>query len=77
MRVYKNALKDCLHSLDCEEATDHAYDRGLVVGIVSALMWRGASFDVAIGHVKNNLPSEYDVESLPHNWRQYFQEGDA
>ena len=72
MRVYKNALKDCLHSLDCEEATDHAYDRGLVVGIVSALMWRGASFQTAIGHVRNNLPRSYSVESLPHNWRQYF-----
>ena len=63
-----NLIKSALHSLDTGEARDTAYDRGLVVGIVSALMHSGMSYDRAIAAVAKNMPGSWLHESVPGNW---------
>lgn len=63
-------IRSCLHNLSLAEnnnasVTDvqTAYYKGLIVGIVSALIDRGLTFDESIKIVKSSLPGD----SLPVN----------
>lgn len=72
-------LKDALYNgaKDCTGTTTlwshlsiaQAYARGIVVGIVSAFMADGMTFEEAIKQVASCLPEDYDPEIIPEHWR--------
>lgn len=61
-------LRSALYNLNDNSGASDGYARGLVVGIVSALVAYGIEFDRALGIVKMNMPvNARDV--LPESWK--------
>lgn len=63
-------IKDALHNLSKAECPNPTYCRGIVVGVVSAIMQeRKCSYAKALKAVKKLLPEDYDRECFPEPWR--------
>lgn len=60
-------LQDALTNLDSEMYGNRKYNTGLVVGIVSAFMSMGDTWEEAFQKVKDNLPIEYE-NHFPDGW---------
>jgi hypothetical protein len=58
-------LKSALYNLDDSNKADSMYCRGLVVGLISALMARGASYQTAIQAIRRNLPKNVNQNRVP------------
>ena len=66
-------LKDALHNVCAESGASDDYSRGLVVGVVSALMAAtGMSYNDVVLIVANHLPYPFDPIRIPTNWRNDF-----
>lgn len=66
-----NVLKDALYNTSREnifEETAITYARGMVVGVVSALMMR-VSYQVAIRALVENLPEDFLIYTIPDAWK--------
>ena len=61
-------IKDALYNLSPGSGSSNDYNRGIVVGIVSALLSAGFSFDDAKKVVFNSLPKDYDEKAIPDYW---------
>ena len=79
---YPNALKDCLGNLSLRENLNTSlthyqmqYYQGLIVGMVSALRFKGLTFDESISIIKESLPKdciELNEYILPKDWIKEF-----
>jgi len=66
-------LKDALHNVCVESGASDDYSRGLVVGVVSALMAAsGKSYDEVTLVVANCLPYPFDPNRIPRAFRDTF-----
>lgn len=63
----KTLLKDALYNLASDSGASNEYCKGLVVGIVSALMATGLSFIAAMDLVNECAP-EFPIERWPDAW---------
>ena len=69
-------LKDALYNLHPTSGASVDYGRGIVVGIVSALLETGFTFNEAFNiAVMKNLPKDYRMEAIPQAWRNELKEG--
>lgn len=58
-------LKDALYNLTPGSGAKTDYCRGLIIGIVSALMAQGKSHIEAAHIIRDNLPKGYRVSCIP------------
>lgn len=71
-------IKNCLHNLSIHEnnnkmvtESQRFYYRGLIIGIVSALMESGKSFQSALKTVKDNLPDDcISLDNVIPDWQE-------
>jgi hypothetical protein len=63
-----NYIKSALHNLSYVENASADYRKGIVVGVVSALMERGWSYQEAIAEVVMQLPRDPDESAFPPAW---------
>jgi hypothetical protein len=68
-------LKDVLHNLKPDSGADIDYCRGLIVGLISALMYKGYTYKECCSVIYMNLPSGYRRECLPENVANFIVEG--
>ena len=76
MKNLKNAtiLKDALYNFNPSSGSNPTYNKGLIVGIVSAYMSMGYSFNDACQLINENLPKENNLDvSLPESWIEVFK----
>lgn len=66
--MYQNALKDALYNTCEKSGASVDYGKGVVVGIVSALMGEGHSFKVAWQITSCSLPKDWRIECIPEKW---------
>ena len=66
-------LKDALRNLSIEENGDsHEYSRGLLVGVMTALVANGMTWDKAKQMVWQLLPEKCHPERFPEGWAADF-----
>lgn len=66
-------LKNALHNLSARENGDnHEYGKGVIVGIMSALMAGGMDFDSAAKLTLQHLPQDFCPDRIPDSWRDCF-----
>ena len=63
------SLLNCLYNLAPNTGANLDYQRGIIVGMVSALMASGKTWRSALAVVKRNLPTDYSVLAFPESWR--------
>ncbi len=64
-----NVLKDALHNLSPEAATDPDYARGVLVGAMAALMHiKACTFTEAAVMIRPHLPQEITPAAVPDGW---------
>jgi hypothetical protein len=69
---YRTTLKDALYNLSPGTGSNTQYNKGLLVGIVSAFMSTGYTFSQACQLVLDNLPQNYDDTAIPESWIDFF-----
>lgn len=68
-----NHIKGALHNLSTSEFPKITYGRGILVGVVSAIMQeRGVSFQQAVAIVKPLLPADVRPQCIPDAWVDVF-----
>lgn len=82
-----NTLKDALHNTSHSawtrstkwevDSIESYYGRGIVVGIVSALVAIGWTFEQAVAQVAADLPEDVEVNALPAAWVDEIQKHQA
>jgi len=70
--LYPILIRDALNNLAPRSGSSPEYNRGIIVGIVAALMADGSTFYTAIQKIIQNLPKQYDREAIPAAWRENF-----
>lgn len=71
---HPTTLKDALYNFHPTSGATPIYNKGLIVGIVSALMSTGYTFEDACQLVLDNLPKENNLDvSLPESWIDIFK----
>jgi hypothetical protein len=50
-----------------------AYERGIVLGIVTVLMAQGKSFEQTVEFLKPYLPKDLRISSIPVSWQEEFE----
>lgn len=72
--LLKDVLYNCNKSETAHESTipKHPYAQGVVVGVVSTLMAQGLTFEEAFSEMVDNLPKDFDAQTLPNCWRVYY-----
>lgn len=67
-------LKGALHNLSIDENGDnHEFSKGLVVGVMSALLANGMLWDDATKMVWQLLPTKCHRERFPESWLDDFK----
>jgi hypothetical protein len=61
-------VRDALFNTSARSGATVDYSRGVVVGIVSALMASGIKFDAAFAVVKANMPDDAMEGVIPPSW---------
>jgi hypothetical protein len=76
MKNLKNQtiLKDALYNFHPTSGSNPTYNKGLIVGIVSAYMSIGYTFEDACQLILENLPKENNLDvALPESWIDVFK----
>jgi hypothetical protein len=68
-------LKDALYTLRSDSGANVDYCRGLVIGLISALEYKGYTFKECCSIIYMNLPSGYRRECLPETVAEFIVEG--
>lgn len=67
-------ITDALHNLSRQEnGENHEFGKGVIVGVVSALMGTGMTFDEATKLAWQLCPSDIHPQRLPESWKENFQ----
>jgi len=73
--MYANAIRDALYNcakINTQTEAYVLYGRGIVVGIVSALMQK-QSFDIALIRIAQNWDCDGNLDCIPETWREQFK----
>ena len=73
MKILKEPvrLKDAMANFSPRSGASDEYCKGLIVGVVSALMATGMTWRNAIAHAANSMPSDARMQngaSVPESW---------
>jgi hypothetical protein len=61
-------LKDALYNMREDSGASVDYGKGVIVGMMAALMSTGKSFDVAWEIVRKSMPQNGRLECIPATW---------
>ena len=65
-------IKDALQNTREDSGASTDYGKGIVIGIISAVMSVGVGFFPAFEVITDNLPEGYRAECIPKEWRDYL-----
>ncbi len=66
-------IKDALYNLREDSGASVEYARGILVGVMSALIaYNGSNFSDAAHTVKGCMPQDYRQECLPETWNNSY-----
>jgi hypothetical protein len=71
---YPQAISDCLYNLSPATKISIDYCRGIINGLISALLYKGYTYKECCGVIYMNLPSGYRKECLPEELIKFIGE---
>jgi hypothetical protein len=72
---YPQGIRDALYNLRSDSGANVDYCKGLVIGLISALEYKGYTFKECCSIIYMNLPSGYRRECLPETVAELIVEG--